>query len=177
MGSELGFGQVIADRLHLCIVVTQQVRGAEPKLTPAVEIILLVVGPTQVDYAKAGLADFAQRISHYAKFRTESVRDRAAQHAFLKPGDLLVLLDERGQQLNSIELSQRLQKWMNSGPKRIVFAVGDAYGFSAEFRAQAQYELALSKMTFPHDLVRVLFAEQLYRAFTILRNEPYHHEG
>ena len=152
-------------------------RGAEPKLTPAVEIILLVVGPTQVDYAKAGLADFAQRIGHYAKFRTESVRDRAAQHAFLKPGDLLVLLDERGNHLKSVELAQRLQKWMNSGPKRILFAVGDAYGFSTEFRAQAQYELALSKMTFPHDLVRVLFAEQLYRALSILRNEPYHHEG
>lgn len=150
---------------------------AEPKLTPAVEIILLVVGPTQVDYAKSGLADFSKRISHYSKFRSESVRDRGAQLAFLKPGDLLVLLDERGQHLKSTEFAERIQKWMNSGPKRLIFAVGDAYGFSDEFRAQAQYELALSKMTFPHDLVRVLFVEQLYRALTILRNEPYHHEG
>jgi 23S rRNA (pseudouridine1915-N3)-methyltransferase len=105
------------------------------------------------------------------------VRDRAAQRAYLKHGDLLVLLDERGQHLKSMEFADRLQKWMNSGPKRLVFAVGDAFGFDPEFRAMAQFELALSHMTFPHDLVRVLFAEQLYRAFSILRNEPYHHEG
>jgi len=105
------------------------------------------------------------------------VRDRAAQQAFLKPGDLLVLLDERGKHLKSIEFASQLQKWMNSGPKRLVFAVGDAFGFDPDFRSMAHYELALSMMTFPHDLVRLLFAEQLYRAFAILRNEPYHHEG
>ena len=141
------------------------------------EIILLVVGPTHVDYAQKGLADFSKRLSHYTKFRTESVRDRAAQQAFLKPGDLLVLLDERGKHLKSIEFAAQLQKWMNAGPKRLVFAVGDAFGFDPDFRGMAHYELALSKMTFPHDLVRLLFAEQLYRAFAILRNEPYHHEG
>ena len=151
--------------------------GAEPKLTPQVEIILLVVGTTQVGYAKDGIADFGKRLNHYTRFRLESVRDRAAQKAFMKPGDLLVLLDERGQHLKSVEFAERLQKWMNSGPKRLVFAVGDAYGFDAAFRASAHFELALSQMTFPPDLVRVLFAEQLYRAFSILRNEPYHHEG
>jgi len=151
--------------------------GAEPKLTPQVEIILLVVGATQVGYAKDGIADFSKRLNHYTRFRVEAVRDRAAQRAYLKPGDLLVLLDERGQHLKSMEFADRLQKWMNSGPKRLVFAVGDAYGFDSEFRAMAQFELALSHMTFPHDLVRVLFSEQLYRAFSILRNEPYHHEG
>ena len=67
------------------------------------------------------------------------------------------------------------QKWMNQGPKRLVFAVGDAYGFSEDFQAQAQSSMALGLMTFPHDLVRLLFAEQLYRAWTILNNEPYHH--
>jgi 23S rRNA (pseudouridine1915-N3)-methyltransferase len=142
-----------------------------------VEIILLVVGPTHVDYAQKGLADFSKRLSHYTKFRTEAVRDRAAQQAFLKPGDRLVLLDERGKHLKSIEFAAQLQKWMNSGPKRLVFAVGDAFGFDPDFRSMAHYELALSMMTFPHDLVRLLFAEQLYRAFAILRNEPYHHEG
>lgn len=141
------------------------------------EIILLVVGETQVPYAKAGLVDFAKRLGHYTKFRVEAVRDRAAQRAAMKPGDVLVLLDERGTMLTSVAFASRLQKWMNQGPKRLVFAVGDAYGFDAEFRDQAQFELALSPMTFPHDLVRVLFAEQLYRAFAILRNEPYHHEG
>ena len=88
-----------------------------------------------------------------------------------------VLLDERGTHLTSVAFADRLQKWMNAGPKRLIFAVGDAYGFDAEFRAGASFELALSAMTFPHDLVRVLFAEQLYRAYSILRNEPYHHEG
>jgi 23S rRNA (pseudouridine1915-N3)-methyltransferase len=95
----------------------------------------------------------------------------------MKPGDLLILLDERGKHLKSIEFAAQLQKWMNSGPKRLVFAVGDAFGFDPDFRSMAHYELALSMMTFPHDLVRLLFAEQLYRAFAILRNEPYHHEG
>lgn len=152
-------------------------RREQSKLTPALEIILLVVGSTQVDYAKSGLADFSKRINHYVKFRTDSVRDRSAQTTFLKQGDLLVLLDERGQHVTSIDFAERIQKWMNLGPKRLIFAVGDAYGFSDEFRARAQFVLALSKMTFPHDLVRVLFSEQLYRALTILRNEPYHHEG
>ncbi len=151
--------------------------GAEPKLTPQVEIILLVVGSTQVGYAKEGIADFGKRLNHYTRFRVEAVRDRAAQKSFVKAGDVVVLLDERGTHLSSVAFADRLQKWMNAGPKRLIFAVGDAYGFDAEFRAGASFELALSAMTFPHDLVRVLFAEQLYRAFSILRNEPYHHEG
>ena len=139
------------------------------------EIVLLVVGDTQEAYVKEGLAHFMPRIQRYGKFSIQVVNHRDKQLEALKPGDLLVLLDERGKTYTSNGFAKQFQKWMNQGPKRLVFAVGDAYGFSDAFRAQAQGELALGAMTFPHDLIRLLFAEQLYRAWTILNNEPYHH--
>ena len=139
------------------------------------EIVLLVVGNTQEKYVQLGLTEFSSRINRYAKFSLQSVTNRDKQPEALRPGDVLILLDERGAALTSNGFAEQLQKWMNQGPKRLVFAVGDAYGFSDAFRAQAQADIALGMMTFPHDLVRLLFAEQLYRAWTILHNEPYHH--
>ena len=139
------------------------------------EIVLLVVGETQEAYVNNGLTQFIPRIQRYAKFSIQVVSHRDKQLEALKSGDLLVLLDERGKTFTSNAFAKQLQKWMNRGPKRLVFAVGDAYGFSDAFRAQAQGELALGAMTFTHDLIRLLFAEQLYRAWTILNNEPYHH--
>ncbi|HAB31193.1 MAG TPA: 23S rRNA (pseudouridine(1915)-N(3))-methyltransferase RlmH [Cryomorphaceae bacterium] len=139
------------------------------------EIVLLVVGNTQEKYVQLGLTEFSSRINRYAKFSLQSVTNRDKQAEALRPGDVLILLDERGAALTSNGFAEQLQKWMNQGPKRLVFAVGDAYGFSDAFRAQAQADIALGMMTFPHDLVRLLFAEQLYRAWTILHNEPYHH--
>ncbi len=139
------------------------------------EIVLLVVGNTQEKYVQLGLTEFSSRINRYAKFSLQSVTNRDKQAEALRPGDVLILLDERGTALTSNGFAEQLQKWMNQGPKRLVFAVGDAYGFSDAFRAQAQADIALGMMTFPHDLVRLLFAEQLYRAWTILHNEPYHH--
>lgn len=93
----------------------------------------------------------------------------------LKPGDVPVLLDERGKSYTSAGFSVYLQKKMNAGIKRLVFVTGGAYGFSGEVYEKAQETISLSKMTFPHQLVRLFFMEQLYRAFTILNNEPYHH--
>ena len=92
------------------------------------------------------------------------------------PGDRLILLDENGKQYSSRDFASQVQKWMNSGPKRLVFVVGGAFGFSAEMYAIAEGKLSLSPMTTSHQLVRVLFLEQLYRAFTILNNEPYHND-
>lgn len=91
-------------------------------------------------------------------------------------GDVLLLLDEKGQQFTSKEFSFELQKRMNSGIKHLVLAIGGPYGFSQEVYQRAQQKIGLSKMTFSHQMVRLFIVEQLYRAFTILRNEPYHHE-
>ena len=91
-------------------------------------------------------------------------------------GDCLTLMDERGAQYTSMEYAQWLQKRMLSGVKRLVLVIGGPYGFSDEVYARANEKISLSKMTFSHQIVRAIFAEQLYRAFTILNNEPYHHE-
>jgi len=94
----------------------------------------------------------------------------------IKPGDQLILLDERGEQYRSVDFSKFLQKKMNSGVKHIVFVIGGPYGFSEEVYRKAQGKVSFSKMTFSHQMFRLLVVEQIYRAFTILRNEPYHHE-
>jgi 23S rRNA (pseudouridine1915-N3)-methyltransferase len=91
-------------------------------------------------------------------------------------GDFLILLDENGKSYNSIEFSEALQKHMNSGIKNLVFVIGGPYGFSESVYQNAKGKISLSKMTFSHQMIRLFFTEQLYRAFTILRNEPYHHQ-
>ena len=90
--------------------------------------------------------------------------------------DYVVLLDNKGKASSSLQFAQKLQSWLNSGKKRLLFVVGGAYGFSDETYSKASEKCSLSKMTFSHQMVRLFFAEQLYRAFTILKNEPYHHE-
>jgi 23S rRNA (pseudouridine1915-N3)-methyltransferase len=96
--------------------------------------------------------------------------------AAIDTSDYVVLLDEHGTERTSMDYSQWLQRRMASGSKRLVFVVGGPYGFSPEVYDRANEKISLSKMTFPHELVRLIFVEQLYRAFTILRHEPYHHE-
>ncbi|CAN0598008.1 unnamed protein product, partial [Ectocarpus sp. 12 AP-2014] len=91
------------------------------------------------------------------------------------PTDVLVLFDEKGKQFSSVEFSQYLQKKMNSGIKQLVFLIGGPYGFSNAVYAKASGKISLSKMTFSHQMVRLFITEQVYRAFTILKNEPYHH--
>lgn len=103
-------------------------------------------------------------------------REGEALLATIKPGDYLVLLDEKGTHYTSRKWAKKLQQIMNSGPRHLVFVIGGAYGFSDAVYKRAQTMWSLSQLTFPHDLVRVIFAEQLYRAFSILHNMPYHHE-
>ncbi|MCX7744246.1 MAG: 23S rRNA (pseudouridine(1915)-N(3))-methyltransferase RlmH [Flavobacteriales bacterium] len=109
----------------------------------------------------------------------QDARKKVEAEAFLsviRPGDLTVRLDERGKTFSSEELAAQLQKWMNSSPKSLNFLVGGAFGFSDELKKAIPEAVSLSKLTFTHDMVRLFLLEQLYRAFTILHGEPYHHE-
>ena len=155
-------------------------------------IELIVIGKTDQQEVASLVEQYAKRVNHYCKFTVTTIADvkntrnmapsRQKQlegEAILKmvgDGDCLTLMDERGSQYTSIEFSQWLQKRMLSGVKRLVLVIGGPYGFSDEVYARADQKISLSKMTFSHQIVRAIFAEQLYRAFTILHNEPYHHE-
>ncbi len=155
-------------------------------------ITLLVVGKTVTGYLKQGIDDYSNRIGHYASFDIQHLSDvkntrkltqdqqKQAEGKLilsaLDRSDHVVLLDERGKEYTSTAFAQQLEKRMVSGMKRVVFVVGGPYGFSPEVYARSNELMSLSKMTLPHELVRVVFTEQLYRAFTILNHEPYHHE-
>lgn len=143
------------------------------------KISLVAVGKTQ-DKAVAELAaDYSKRISRYTTFELIDTSDEKLAKT-LEKFDRIFLLDERGREYRSVEFADLVQKQMNSGVKSIAFVVGGPFGFTPEVRAlsaaRAGTDIALSKMTFPHDLVRAIFLEQLYRAFSILKNEKYHHE-
>ena len=143
-------------------------------------------------FVRQGIEEYVKRLQHYVTFNIQYVSDvkgtrnmsEAQQKvaegkallAILENSDHVVLLDEHGTERTSLDFSQWLQRRMASGSKRLVFVVGGPYGFSPEVYDRANEKISLSKMTFPHELVRLIFVEQLYRAFTILRNEPYHHE-
>ena len=155
------------------------------------KIKLLVIGKTDDKNLQVLIQKYEKRLKHYIKFDLEIIPDvkninkisekdqkeKEGQLLLKKivPGDQLWLLDEKGEMFRSVEFSRFLQKKMNAGYKRLVFAVGGPYGFSQEVYSRANEKLSLSKMTFSHQMVRLFFVEQLYRAFTILRNEPYHH--
>ena len=139
-------------------------------------------------YITEGLNEYIKRIKRYTPFQTvllkpvssnELTRVREQEGSTLlkelDETDFVVLLDAGGKQLSSEEFSVLLQQQMNSSRKSLVFVIGGAYGFSAEVLKRANFKLALSKMTFPHQLCRLIFVEQLYRAFSILNNEKYHH--
>lgn len=136
--------------------------------------------------------DYYQRLQRYWPFNTRVIPDLRNRHKLsqaevaqqegqrllneLEAGDWLVLLDERGKSLSSRKFAQQVQQWFNQSPRRLVFVIGGPYGFSDEVYARANFKLSLSAMTFSHQIVRALFAEQLYRAATILKGEPYHHD-
>ncbi len=156
------------------------------------KITLLVVGQTEEDYLKKGIGIYAGRLSHYIRFNITEIRPprnlkqlnqlqlKDAEGKLLlkyfEDSDQVVLLDERGKSPASVEFAATLQKHMNSGIRHLMFVIGGAYGFSDEVYLKANSRLSLSPMTFSHQMVRLFFTEQLYRAFTILKNEPYHNE-
>jgi len=154
-------------------------------------IKLINIGKTDNKQLQQLIDDYTKRLGHYIKFTFEVIPDlkkaknlsKAQQKQKegelilknLNPTDVLILLDENGKQLNSVEFSSYLQKHMNSGMKQLVFVIGGPYGFSHDVYTKAQGKISLSKMTFSHQMVRLFIIEQLYRGFTILKNEPYHH--
>ena len=142
------------------------------------KISLLVVGKTSDSRIQSFIDEYQNRLKHYVPFEfvvvPESKND-AAILARLTPAMDVVLLDERGQQFRSIELADWLQKKMNAG-RDLTLIIGGPFGFSKELYARANGQWSLSKLTFSHQMIRIMAIEQIYRAMTILRGEPYHHE-
>lgn len=156
------------------------------------QIELIVIGKTDSKEVAALVELYAKRVNFYCRFAVTTLPDiRNTRHltsrqqrtaegeALLRQftdGNYVVLLDERGDEMRSVEFAAWLQKRLNSGMKRLVMVIGGPYGFSDAVYARADARLSLSRMTFSHQIVRAIFAEQIYRAFAILNNEPYHHE-
>lgn len=164
-------------------------RGTKPI---NMKILLLQIDKTQETYLEEGIEIYTKRLKNYVPFDTaslqisKSVRQRSAAEQKLEEArlllkeigkeDVVVLLDERGQEFSSLQFATFIQKKQNASLKRLVFVVGGPYGFDKSLYERADSQLTLSKMTFSHQMVRLFFVEQLYRAYTILRGEKYHHE-
>ncbi|MCR9227674.1 MAG: 23S rRNA (pseudouridine(1915)-N(3))-methyltransferase RlmH [Flavobacteriaceae bacterium] len=156
------------------------------------QITLIAIGKTDKSELEELIAVYEKRLRHYIKFQLEVIPDiknrknlsEAQQKdkegelilAQLQPTDTLILLDEKGKQYTSVDFAQFLQKKMNSGIKNLVLVIGGPYGFSDAVYAKSSGKISMSKMTFSHQMVRLFIVEQIYRGFTILRNEPYHHQ-
>ena len=155
------------------------------------DIKLIAIGKTDKTELDQLIKSYQNRLMHYVRFSFEIIPDLKNSKNLSKRlqkeeegklilskisnSDRLILLDENGQEMNSVGFSNFLQKQMNSGLKRLVLVIGGPYGFSEDVYKKASSKLALSKMTFSHQMVRLFIIEQLYRSFTILKNEPYHH--
>ncbi|MBQ9651890.1 MAG: 23S rRNA (pseudouridine(1915)-N(3))-methyltransferase RlmH [Prevotella sp.] len=153
--------------------------------------LLILVGKTTDSHVKAMIDDYTERISHYMPFEIvtipelkntkslteeqQKVREGELILKQLQPADTVVLLDEHGKERRSIEFAKWLETITQSA-RRLVFVIGGPYGFSADVYDRANQKMSLSAMTFSHQMVRVIFTEQLYRACTIIKGEPYHHE-
>lgn len=155
------------------------------------KITLILVGKTDDPYIEKGMSKYLKRLKHYVNFETKIIPalkntkkmsteiqkklegEKIIQ--MLPDNPMVVVLDEKGKQLTSAEFSKTLENKMSTGIRNVIFVIGGPYGFSEEVYNKANEEVSLSKMTFPHQLVRLIFMEQLYRAFTIIRNESYHH--
>jgi 23S rRNA (pseudouridine1915-N3)-methyltransferase len=153
-----------------------------------VKLRLIWVGKTQEAWVKAGIEEYALRVRRYTPLEIMEAREeKGAEPETLRQREggrlikllpkncRLVILDELGEQLTSEAFAETVGRYRDSSIQELVFAIGGAYGFSDEFRAMADRKIALSRMTFTHQMVRPFFLEQLYRAFTILNNESYHH--
>jgi len=155
-------------------------------------ICLFVVGKTDFNFVNTGTEEYFKRIKRYVNFDFRVIKDIKnsknldcilQKHlegekilSTITTSDIVVLLDENGKEMNSKDFSGFIQKQMNSSVKNLVFIIGGAYGFSEDVYKRANYKISLSQMTFSHQIIRLIFAEQLYRAFSIINNEPYHHE-
>ena len=150
-----------------------------------------VIGKTDFDYLKEGIALYEKRLKHYMVYEMmvlgdvknpplsmEALKTKEGEIILnkLQKDDFLILLDENGKQSTSVEFSQFIEKKQMDGTKRLIFQIGGAYGFSEAVYARANHKMSLSKLTFSHQMVRLFFVEQLYRAFTILKGEKYHNE-
>lgn len=156
------------------------------------EIELLTVGKTTIRFVIDGIEEYTRRLKHYIPYsirtipdiKNTSKMDQAKQKEeegkkileAVSNSDYVVLLDERGKQYGSLEFSAFIEKQMVAGRRKVIFVVGGPYGFSKAVYDRADSLLSLSKMTFNHEMVRLFFTEQIYRAMTIMRGEPYHHE-
>ena len=156
------------------------------------KVVLLVVGKTTDRHFEAGIAEYASRLSHYLQFSIEVIPELKSTRSMsqgeqkereaimiakaLQPSDHVVLLDEHGTERTSMEFAAWMQRKMSMGLRRLVFVVGGPYGFADSVHMLAKEKVSVSRMTFSHQMIRLIFVEQIYRAMTILEGEPYHHE-
>ncbi len=156
------------------------------------KILVLFLGKTDKPYIREGIDDYLKRIKYYLPTEVKIIPDLKNNSSLtieiqkekegqlilsqINKGDQLVLLDERGTAYSSVEFSKWIEKKMMSSVRQLVFVVGGAYGFPEAVYQRADERISLSRLTFSHQMVRMIFVEQLYRAMTIIRNEPYHHE-
>lgn len=156
------------------------------------KIVLVVIGKTDEKYLESGIVKFIDRLKHYIPFELKVISDikntknmkpeqqKAKEGELIlaqfKAGDEVILLDEGGKTFSSRGFSGFIENKMVRGLKRLVFVIGGPYGFSKDLYARSNGKVSLSEMTFSHQMVRLIFVEQLYRAFTILKNQPYHHD-
>jgi len=156
------------------------------------KVKLICIGKTGKKFLEEGESEYMQRVKHYVqierieipdlknarKLTFEQIKQLEGKEILAKigSGEQLIVLDERGSVLSSVEFSNFIQQRFNAGGKALVFVIGGAYGFSDDVYEAASGKISLSKMTFSHQMIRMIFFEQLYRAMTILKGEPYHHE-
>lgn len=156
------------------------------------KIELWAVGKTSFGYLNEGISIYEKRLKHYASFNIQIIPDIKQRKNLtfqqiknkegetilkkLQKEDYLILLDENGKTFSSVQFAKTIDKLMQQSYKRVIFLIGGAYGFSDEVYQRSQRKISLSSMTFSHQMVRLFFVEQLYRAMTILKNEPYHHQ-
>jgi len=153
----------------------------------------MCIGNTAFPYLNEGCSIYLERLKHYSNFEMlilpdiKNAASKSSQQLIEEEGklifsklskdDLLIVLDENGKQFDSVELSEKINSFQIQQKKRIVFLIGGAYGISDKVKSESHLKWSLSKLTFSHQMIRLLALEQIYRAFTILKGEPYHHKG
>ncbi len=154
-------------------------------------ITLIAIGKSSFQYLRDGISIYVKRLPHYTGFRyieipdiknasslrQEQIKEKEGEAilSLIKNGDKVIVLDERGRKYTSVKFAEEIEKNIGNGTKNLIFVIGGAYGFSQSVYRRADSSMSLSDMTFSHQMVRLIFIEQLYRAFTIMRGEPYHH--